>query len=69
MFTSIKEYVNKYKDTLFTLGFILILDHFVFSGAMRAKVQEVLEGMLNSIGQVGKAIERRIEDGTESKKS
>lgn len=47
MLNDIKQYFGKNKDIFFTLGAVLILDYFLFNGAMRKKVQEVVEKMLN----------------------
>lgn len=69
MFKSLKEYADKHKDVLFTLVFILVLDHFIFNGAMREKVKSVLEGMLNKIQDKEKEIFTRISEEKDGKKA
>lgn len=47
MLNDMKNYFGKNKDIFFTLGAVLILDYFLFGGAMRKKIQDVVEKMLN----------------------
>lgn len=56
MLESIKSYVKENKNILLTIGVALILDHLVFGGAFRQKVQELVEGML---GKAKKQLEEK----------
>ena len=47
MIETVKCYVNKYRDFLMTIIFVLVVDHFVFKGALRKKVQDVVGGALD----------------------
>ena len=47
MIDSMKEYVTKHRDIFFTIGFILILDHFVFGGAFKEKIQDLIHKFLD----------------------
>ena len=46
MLENVKGYVEKHKDILFTLGLVILVDHFLFKGALRSKIQGTLEGVL-----------------------
>lgn len=53
MFQPLKDYINKNREILFTVGFILLLDHFIFKGAMKNKIQELLEGVISKVKNAG----------------
>ena len=44
---AIKEYAEKHRDLLITIGVVLILDHFVFSGAFTEKLKKIVDGFLD----------------------
>jgi len=46
MVKNLKEYFVKHQDVIITVGIIVLLDHFVFGGALRSKIQGTIEGML-----------------------
>jgi hypothetical protein len=46
MLDSVKNYVEKHKDMLFTIVLVVLIDHFLFGGALRSKIQTTLEGVL-----------------------
>ena len=43
----LKEYFTKYRDTLLTIGLVVVLDHFIFQGAFRSKIQKAVEKLLD----------------------
>ena len=45
--THLKEYFIKYRDTLLTIGLVVVLDHFIFQGAFRSKIQKAVEKLLD----------------------
>ena len=46
MLNNIKTYFNKHQDTLLTVGFVVLIDHFLFKGALREKIKVSLENLL-----------------------
>lgn len=46
---SVKEYFNKHRDAIYTLGVVILLDHFLFGGAFREKIKSTVEGMLEKV--------------------
>jgi hypothetical protein len=44
---ALKDYFMKHKDSLFTIGIVILIDHFVFDGAFRDKIKATVESMLN----------------------
>lgn len=57
MVNDLKNYFSKNKDIFYTLGAVLIIDYFLFGGAMRKKVQDVVENMLNNVSKKVSAAE------------
>lgn len=49
----VREYINKHRDILFTLTVALLVDHFVLNGALRSRIQRVIEAAL---GKMEKAL-------------
>jgi ribosomal protein L30/L7E len=49
MFQNVKDYIGKHRDMLFTLGLIIVVDHFLFSGALRERIKGSIEGMLKKV--------------------
>lgn len=49
MLRSVKEYVVKYKDWFYTLGALFLVDHFVFHGAFKRKIQERVNKVLEKV--------------------
>lgn len=46
MFGEFKDYVKEHRDLLFTILFVMLLDHFVFGGAFKDKLQGVVGGLI-----------------------
>lgn len=46
MMDRLSGYFNKHQETIFTLGAVLLVDYFLFGGALRKKVQDVVEKMV-----------------------
>lgn len=46
MISNFKNFVNKHSDLLFTVGFLILLDHLIFDGAMREKIKSILEKLI-----------------------
>jgi hypothetical protein len=49
MLDNVKGYIEKHKDILFTLGLIILIDHFMFNGALRTRIQSSIEGVLKTV--------------------
>jgi hypothetical protein len=45
----IKDYAAKHRDTLVTIGILLLVDHYFFEGKMRTKIRDTLEAMFNKL--------------------
>lgn len=43
----IKKYFEKNQDIVYTIGLVLLLDYFLFGGALRSKIQATVEQALN----------------------
>ena len=46
MMGEFKDYIKAHRDLLFTVVFVLLLDHFVFGGAFKEKLQSVVGGLM-----------------------
>lgn len=44
---AIKLYIEKHRDIFLTIGVVLILDHFVFGGAFREKLKNIIDNFLD----------------------
>jgi hypothetical protein len=44
--SGMKEYFTKHRDTFFTIAVVVVLDHFIFKGALRSKLQSLVERLL-----------------------
>lgn len=42
----VKEYMNKHRDIIFTLVGAMLVDHFLLHGALRKRIQAVVEAIL-----------------------
>jgi hypothetical protein len=49
MLDNVKGYVEKHKDMLFTLGLVILVDHFLFKGALRERIKATVEGALKKV--------------------
>jgi hypothetical protein len=49
MMENVKGYVEKYKDMIFTLGLVILIDHFMFKGALRERIKTTIEGALKKV--------------------
>lgn len=47
MLEELRAYVREYRSVLFTLGIVLIVDHLFLGGALRARVQAALSGLID----------------------
>ena len=47
MFENVKDYIGKHRDIIFTLGLVIIVDHFLFKGALRERIKGTIEGILS----------------------
>ena len=45
---ALKKYLDKNSDAFFTLAIVVVLDHFVLGGALREKIKNILESILDS---------------------
>lgn len=48
---SLKEYLSKHKDMLFTVAIVIVLDQVVFEGAFREKLKKVVDNMLDKVSK------------------
>jgi hypothetical protein len=48
MFGYAKTYLEKHKDTVMTVSFVLLVDHFFLGGALRERIKSLLEGVLDT---------------------
>ena len=46
---SIKSYIEKNQDTFFTIAIVILLDHYLFEGALRSKIKTSVEGMIDAL--------------------
>ncbi len=49
MLGKIKEYVDEHKNIIFTLGLIILVDHFLFKGALKERIKTSIEGVLKKV--------------------
>lgn len=49
MLQNVKGYIEKHKDILFTLGLVILVDHFLFKGALRERIKNTIEGALKKV--------------------
>lgn len=47
MVGSIKDYVKTHREILITLALVALVDHFVFEGQFKKKLQQLVEALLN----------------------
>jgi hypothetical protein len=62
----VREYLNKHRDVIFTLGCALLVDHFILGGALRTRIQKVVEAAL---ARVEKALGVETKDITPEQKA
>lgn len=48
MINGLKDYINKNQESIYTIMFIIMIDHFFLRGALRTKIQSTCEGLLNT---------------------
>ena len=61
---SIKSYIEKNQDTFFTIAIVILLDHYLFEGALRSKIKTSVEGMIERFELTpGYSISRVIKGG------
>lgn len=49
MLENVKGYIEKHKDMIFTLGLVILVDHFLFKGALRERIKSTVEGALKKV--------------------
>mgnify|MGYP001578597155 FL=1 len=49
MLGEVKEYIGKHKDVIFTLGLVILIDHFLFEGALRNRIKGTVEGVIKNL--------------------
>lgn len=57
MMDSLKQYITKHRDIFFTIGFILVLDHFVFGGAFKKKLEDFIHSILDRQIKTAKVVD------------
>ena len=49
--TDVRQYLNKYKNVLFTLAALFLVDQFFFGGKLRGRFQEMIENLFNRLSE------------------
>jgi hypothetical protein len=49
MLESLKSYIEKNQDTFFTIALVVLLDHYLFEGALRSRLKSTVELMLDKL--------------------
>lgn len=49
MLGKVKEYIEEHKNIIFTLGLVILVDHFLFKGALRERIKTSIEGVLKKV--------------------
>lgn len=47
MFKSVRAYYEKYQDTILTVAAIFLLDHYMFDGKFKTKIEQIMESLIN----------------------
>ena len=42
----LKGYISENRDLLYTIGLVLIIDQYIFDGAFRQRIKNLVEGLL-----------------------
>lgn len=42
-----RDYLNTHRDLIFTVALVFIADHYLLNGALKERIQRLLEGILN----------------------
>lgn len=59
MISSLKMYVQKHSDVLWTLATVILLDHFLFEGKFRTKIESIMESLITKAEDKVKSIESK----------
>lgn len=59
--TDLKGYVRANKDLIYTVLFVLVVDHFFFAGAFRERVRGLIDGFLRRAEEKSAGAGRTIE--------
>lgn len=46
MFKSVRNYYEKYQDTILTVAVIFLLDHYMFDGKFKTKLEQIMESLI-----------------------
>lgn len=57
MFKSVRAYYEKYQDIILTVAAIFLLDHYMFDGKFKTKLEQIMEGLINKATSKIHAIE------------
>lgn len=49
MLGKVKSYIDEHKNIIFTLGLVILVDHFLFKGALRERIKTSIEGVLTKV--------------------
>jgi len=49
MIDSVKTYLKKHEDTIITIIILILIDHFIFNGAFRDKLNKIVETMISKV--------------------
>lgn len=55
MFDAVKTWFNKHADVIVTVGVLFFVDHLAFGGKFRAKIEAMVEGLIDKAGEKLKA--------------
>lgn len=46
MFKSVRSYYEKYQDTILTIAALFLLDHYMFDGKFKTKLEQIMESLI-----------------------
>lgn len=49
MFSGFKSYINEHKDVIYTVGLVMLVDHFFFQGAFQDRLKQLIDGLLKKV--------------------
>jgi hypothetical protein len=49
MFKQVTDYVDNHIDVIVTLAFVILIDRFLFKGALKNRIQTAIEGVIKKV--------------------
>ena len=63
MFDSVKKYFQKHQEIFYTIAVALVVDHYVFNGAFRKKIEALVERLLDGASDQMKKLNENNSSG------